>query len=433
MAGHSLIDTLKSLRGNVRGCVYTEPLWGIPFNLYAPYVSVYMLAFGLTDSQIGLITTLGLAFQIVWTLLSGSITDKLGRKRTTLIFDIISWSIPCLIWAVAQNFTYFVVAALINSVWRVTHNSWQCLLVEDTAPDQLVDVYSWIYIGGLLAAFVSPLTGIWIARFSLVPTMRGLYLFALVMMTAKFVIMNGMVTETRQGQVRMQETRGQPLLAVLRGSPAVLRQMLRTPATLFTMGLMAILGIGMLIRGTFWSILVTEKLGIPAEHLALYTFARSVVMILFFFLVMPRLRHMDVRKPMIVGFLGLLLGFGLLIYVPAGNYWLLMAATVIEACAFPTVSTLLDTLMVVTIEPRERARIMALFYSVILLFTSPFGWIGGWLSELNRTLPFVLCVALFAAGALLAWISTRLAPERLPTDETAQPEAQEAAPPASTE
>jgi hypothetical protein len=53
---HSSITTLRSFRGNARGCVYTEALWGIPFNLYAPYVSVYMLALGLTDGQIGLIT-----------------------------------------------------------------------------------------------------------------------------------------------------------------------------------------------------------------------------------------------------------------------------------------------------------------------------------------------------------------------------------------
>ena len=159
MSNRGLIHTLKHLRGNARGCVYTEPLWGIPFNLYAPYVSLYMLALGLSDAQIGLVTSIGTGAQVFWALLSGAITDKLGRRRTTLIFDIISWSIPTLIWAVAQNFTYFLVAALVNAVWRVTMNSWTCLLVEDTEPDQLVDIYSWIYIAGLLAAFVTPLAG----------------------------------------------------------------------------------------------------------------------------------------------------------------------------------------------------------------------------------------------------------------------------------
>ena len=187
MARHPLITTLRNLRGNVRGCVYTEPLWGIPFNLYAPYVSVYMLALGLTDSRIGLITSIGLASEVLWTILSGAITDKLGRKRTTLIFDILSWSVPTRIWAIAQDFTYFLVAAIVNSVWRITLNSWQCLLVEDTDPKLLVDVYSWVHIAGLLVAFVSPLAGLLVAQFSLVPTMRALYLLAFVMMTAKFL------------------------------------------------------------------------------------------------------------------------------------------------------------------------------------------------------------------------------------------------------
>jgi DHA1 family tetracycline resistance protein-like MFS transporter len=137
LPNHQLSTTLKNLRGNARACVYTEPLWGIPYNLYAPYASIYMLAFGLSDSQIGLITSIGLAVQIFWTILSRALTDKFGRKRTTLIFDILSWSVPCVIWALSQNFTYFLVAAIVNSAWRVPQNSWQCLLVEDTDPHLL--------------------------------------------------------------------------------------------------------------------------------------------------------------------------------------------------------------------------------------------------------------------------------------------------------
>ena len=131
MRNHSLITTLKSLRGNPRGCVYPEPLWGLPFHLYIPYVSIYMLALGLSDKQIGLIVSISWGFQVVLALFSGVITDKLGRRLTTLIFDIVSWSIPALISAVAQNFWYFLIAGIINSVWRITHNSWSCLLVED--------------------------------------------------------------------------------------------------------------------------------------------------------------------------------------------------------------------------------------------------------------------------------------------------------------
>jgi len=71
----------RHLRGNPRGCVYTEPLWGIPYNLYAPYISVYMLALGLSDQQIGLIVSITMTIQIGMMLVSGAVTDKLGRRR----------------------------------------------------------------------------------------------------------------------------------------------------------------------------------------------------------------------------------------------------------------------------------------------------------------------------------------------------------------
>ena len=236
------------------------------------------------------------------------------------------------------------------------------------------------------------------------PTIRGLYLLAFVMMTTKFVVMNRMVTETEQGIVRMQETRGQPLFAVLRGYPAVLRQLLHARTTLLTAGLMVVLSIYMVIRGTFWSILVTEKLQIPAEHLALYPFARSIVMLVFFFLAMPRLRGVEERNPMILGFLGLILSHVILISVPPGNYWLLLIATVIEACSMPLANTLLQKLIVVNVEAEERARIMAILHMGVILFTSPFGWIAGRMSEANRSLPFVLSIALFGLGALLTYL-----------------------------
>jgi DHA1 family tetracycline resistance protein-like MFS transporter len=232
LKNHSLITTLKSLRGNPRGCVYTEPLWGIPYNLYAPYVSIYMLALGLSDRQIGLIISISWGFQVLLALVSGVITDKLGRRRTTLIFDIVSWGVPTIISALAQNFWYFLIAGAINSLWRIAHNSWSCLLVEDTEPHQLVDIFTWIYIANILVGFVAPLAGLFIAAFSLVPTMRGLYIFAAVMFTGKAIVTYRLTEETRQGKIRLQETRGQSIWSAISEYRGILHDLLNTPRTL---------------------------------------------------------------------------------------------------------------------------------------------------------------------------------------------------------
>lgn len=403
MKNHSLINTLINLRGNPRGCVYTEVLWGIPFNLYVPYVSVYMLAIGLSEKEVGLIASIGAMVQVFFAIFSGTITDKLGRRLTTLIFDILAWSVPALISAIAQNFWYFLWAAIINSVWRITHTSWSCLLVEDAEPDQLVDIYSWIYIANLIVGFISPLAGFLISAFTLVPTVRGLYIFAAVMFTVKAVTTYLMTEETAQGKIRMHETRDQHIGSILVEQFGILGEIMRTPQTLYTAAIMLIFSIYNLISGSFWGVIVTKKMLFPNDSLAFFQFIRAVVMILFFFVVMPRLSKLHFKLPMTLGFVLFLVSQALLIMVPAQNYWLLGLSVFLEACSFATVSPLIDRITVVTIDAKERARILSILSVGIILFTSPFGWLAGSLSEINKDLPFVLNIILFGAGALLAY------------------------------
>jgi MFS family permease len=409
---HSLIATLKSLTGNPRGCVYTEPLWGIPFNLYSPYVSIYMVALGLSDKQIGSIVSISWGFQIIFALLSGVITDKLGRRLTTLIFDILAWTIPSIISAVAQNFWYFLAAGIINSIWRITLNSWSCLLVEDADPDQLVDIYTWVYIANQLVGFAAPLAGILIGIYSLVPTMRGLYIFAAIMFTLKAVVTYQMTQETAQGKIRLHETRHQSIFNLLSEYTGVLRNLLHAPQTLYTAGLMLVISISSIISGNFWAIIVTEKLHIPAQNLAIFPFVKSAIMLLFFFVVMPRINKLHYQLPLTIGFFGFVISQILLITAPVQGYFLLLVSVFLEACSFAAVSPLVDKMVVLTVDPKERARIQSLLYVGIILLTSPFGWIAGTLSEINKNLPFTLNIFLFMIGAVLAYLAGKASQER---------------------
>ncbi len=409
---HSLITSLRTFTGNPRGCVYTEPLWGIPYNLIAPYASVYMLALGLTDRNIGLVLSVSWGFQVFWALMSGAITDKLGRRKTTLLFDILAWSVPAVIWAFSQNIWWFLAAGIMNAIWRVTMNSWTCLRVEDAAHEQLVDIYTWIHISNLAAGFVAPLAGILVARYSLVPTMQALYLFAAVMFTLKAVFTYMMTEETTQGQARMVETREQSIFSVLGEYHGVVREVLQRPETLYTAGIMLITAIVGLINGSFWAILVTEKLNVPPENLSIFPFIKSAIALVFFFFVMPRLGKYDFKWPMFAGFLAFILSQLLLISAPEQGYVILVLSVFVEACAYAAVSPLLDKLIVLTIDPQERARVQSILYVGVILLTAPFGWIAGTLSSYNKNLPFLLNIVLLLIGAGLAWMAGRTAQKR---------------------
>ena len=55
-----LLTSLLALRGNGRACVYTEPMWGLSMMLVLPYASVFMLALGVKDEQIGLLASIAI-------------------------------------------------------------------------------------------------------------------------------------------------------------------------------------------------------------------------------------------------------------------------------------------------------------------------------------------------------------------------------------
>lgn len=160
-----------------------------------------MIELGLDDLQIGSIASIGLIVQVALALLGGAITDRLGRKLTTFIFDILSLSVPAVIWAVARDYRYFLAAAIFNGMWRITSTSWTCLMVEDTNPNHLVHFFSWIYIAGLVSAFFAPIAGLFVNRFGLVLAVRGLYLFAAVMIilgTTPFGWIAGSLSESNR-------------------------------------------------------------------------------------------------------------------------------------------------------------------------------------------------------------------------------------------
>ncbi len=371
-----------------------------------------MLALGLTETEIGLILSVSWFFQVFLALLSGVVTDKLGRRLTTLIFDILSWSVPALISAVAQNFWYFLAAGIINSMWRITHTSWSCLLVEDADQDQLVDIYTWINIANLIVGFVAPLAIVLIDVFSFIPTVRGLYVFAAIMFTLKAVMTYLWTEETAHGKIRLQETKDQSVFHIFGEYTGVLRKVLRAPQTLYTAAIMLVMSITELISGGFWSVLVSEKLQIPIGNLGIFPFIRSWTMLIFYFTVMPAIGRMHFKMPMTLGFLGYVLSQLVLVTAPRAEYGFLIVSVFIEACSLAVVRPLIDQMIVLTVEAKERARILSILSVGVILLTSPFGWIAGNLSTANKNFPFFLNIGLFIIGMALAYMAGQASQKR---------------------
>ncbi len=400
-----MVNTMLTLKGNARACIYTEPLWGIPYNLYAPYAAVYMRELGLTPSMIGLVASISLIVQFIFSLLSGVLTDKLGRRKCTLIFDIISWSIPMLIWAFAQNFYWFAIAAAFNGVWRVTVNSWGCLLVEDTPQEKIVSVFSLMYIAGLISAFFSPIAAYFVGVHDVVPTVRVLYGITFVMMTAKFLILFVYSKETQMGEKRLAATKNTSSLKLLWECKGVFLEMLKSKRLLITIAIMAVFQVIGTVNGNFWPLLVTSKLGIHEANLYIFSIVRSLIMLGCYFTIIPRISHIYIKKPMLTGWIMLIASQGILITLMQSNYiWAFLTVSIIlEAFAIAILNPLIDSMLYIHVNPEERARILGMVYASVQLIAFAFPTLIGLLADIDMRLPFYINLLLFFVGIFLTY------------------------------
>lgn len=400
---HPLFETLLDLRGNARACIYTEPMWGLSLNLCLPYATVFMLAFGMSDVQVGIVTSIYMFSQMIFAFLSGAIIDKLGRRKSTVVFDFLSWSLPCLIWAFSQGFWFFVVAAMLNGMMKITTVSWDCLLVEDAPKDKITHMYSWVLITGNLSALFAPIASIMVAKLTLVPALRILYINAFIIMTVKLLLLYKISKETSIGKIKREESRNMSWGEMLSGYKSALHKIRNSRGTLFAITISILVEIVSMLGMTFWQIIASRRIGVPDALLPIFPMARSILSIVLFFTVISLIKQTKLKWPLYLGFLSSIISCILLISISETGVWgyvILAVSLVFEALGLAILSTLRESLVAIHVDPEERSGIMALLQTIVMLVSIPFGYIGGLLSDISRILPFVLCIALLLLGIL---------------------------------
>lgn len=406
-----MISTLIHLKGNPRACMWTEPLWGIPYNLYAPYISLYMVGLGLTSAEIGYVTSISLVMQIFAAVLSGPLADKMGRRRCTLVIDLLAWTVPTILWTFSQNYLWFVAAALFNGLWRTTANSWGLLLIEGSDDELVMRCFSLAQLMGLLAAFFTPLSKLAVDAFGVVPTMRVLYGFACIMMTLKFYILFKIGTETEMGERRMRETKDQSIPELVLGCLDVFMRMIRENRMILTIGILSSYLVINTINSSFWAVFITKLMGITDGDVALYITFKSLIIMGCIFVIVPRIRFNRFKNPMLIGWGLFAVSQGLLLLAPYGaSIPLLISSVALEAIAVSMLSPLTDSLLFINADPEERARILGLIYGLMVMAAAAFPAVAGWFSKLSLAAPFWINLIMLLAGAMLTvalWRETR--------------------------
>ena len=398
---HPLIELLRHNKGNARTLILMEPLWGIPYNLIAPFATLYMYTQGITDVQIGLILSIAMFVQVFFSFFGGILTDKLGRKFTTMMGDFFGWGVACLVWAISDNFWLFLIAVLFNSFEQINQTAWFCLLIEDADSKDLVGIYTWANIGGLVAIFFAPLSGLFINNFTVVPVVRVLYLVFAINMIIKVIITYRHCKETRQGNIRITETKDTSVLQMLYEYKNLVPKVLMNREIMKVVSVSVILHITNTISTNFFSLYITQRLGIPDSYLAFFPILNAAVMLIFMIGIQHRLESVKFRVPMWIGLVLYATCSILLILAPIGSIPIIIIYVFVGAVASALVVPRKDALLQLNINPKERARINAMIMASTISFASPFGYFAGWLTSIDRRLPFVFTFIIFIVAIII--------------------------------
>ena len=401
LRNHVLAQTFRELKGNPKWSICTEPLWFIPYSLFMPFQTLYMRKLGLSSVEIGTTVTVGFILQMFCALIGGVITDKMGRRKATVIFDTLGWTVPCLIWAFSQNFWWFLTAAAVNAAFQITNTSWNCLFIEDCPPKHITNAFTLIQMCGMLSVFFSPLAVILVGKYDVVPVMRWLYFIAALSMLAKFLLLYYFGGETKVGKKRMEETKNLSYFSMMKGYGTVFLTMIKSGKMRLVVYFMALTNIIQIATTNFFSLYVTEELHLSDELVAVFPVIRTLVMLAFVIGLQNLFQKLRMKVSFLVGFFMYIASHLLLLLTPEKNLLLVMGYTILEAAAYAVIIPRKDALMAHYVEQKERSRIYALYNVLMIGISVPFGSLIGWMFEVNPGLPFLFNIALFGLCILL--------------------------------
>ncbi|MFS0856338.1 MFS transporter [Paenibacillus taichungensis] len=385
---------LQDLPRNPRYSILLEPVWAIPGTIVLFYAPLYMKEAGLSDIEIGLINSVNLYFAFIFQLFAGSITNKLGRKRTTLIFDLIAWSVPMFIWAFSQNFWLFLIAYLLNATSKFVTVSFNCLIIEDVEEHKRSKVFAILNMIITGAGVLTPIAGVVIADFGIVPTLASIYFVGGILMTVMFFIRNRYTDETTVGKELMgmhSQTRViQSLASSLRlfGKSFYKRRLL--PIVLIT-----VLSNLILQLNFFQVIFFKEQLKFNDQIISFIPVVTAVTVMLLYLVIIPRLKRRSEEKYVSFSIILSTVGAILFLLIPAGNIAMLFLTLIVLAAGNFILQTYRDSLLMNRLGTHEKADMFSAVQTVMTLTAIPSGYLTGLLYHYNPMLLFSVILVLY--------------------------------------
>lgn len=392
----SIRNYLGRLKGNSAVCIGAHPFWAIPYMFYTYYISLYLLEKGISDEQLGSLMVAGTAAATLFSFLAAPVVDYLGRRKATLIFDMLSSALPPLLYFFTESFPMALLAMVLFNANRIMSVAYYLVMIEDAEDEGRIVAFNFFNIISVVAGLLLPLGGLLVEGMGLLKAEKIFLLSSFVLMTAMILIRHRLLKETAVGKRARKRIReeGLSLKGLLKGLwmpyQDAFRFLLKNPvARAFTLA--NVFFCVYMNLGTNYSLYFVPYF---ADRMGMNTMESSILgsvyyggMLAAMVFINPLFGKKTLVKGILLSCVATLIGFALMIWVPGGVFPLALLATAVLALGYGSLKSSVEGALAVYTEGEYRSGI----YSLANLLSSGIG-----------VLVTALCAALY--GRFAGWL-----------------------------
>jgi MFS family permease len=354
--------TFFGLRGNAKICIALLPLWGIPYSFYYFYLSLYLREQGVVDAQLGLLMFALSAGSVLFSFITAPLVDRMGRRRSTLVFDLASSALPPLIFALSGRFVFALAGFLFMSANKTSSVGYYLLMSEDATDGERVTAFNLFNVIIVAAGVFIPAASGLVARYGIAATERAFLAISGVSMAVLALVRNRLVKETEVGRRVMERTRGERLSARAMAAPyaASLRYLARNPVAAAATAANVIFYVYYLIgtnNSLYFAPFFGDALGIGKAGAAALGSVYATGMLFAMLVVNPLARRLGVVRNSILGAAVNALGLAMLVAAPRGGFGWAVAAVASSSIGYGVLKSAIDAAIVVKTEGEVRSGI----------------------------------------------------------------------------
>lgn len=397
-----------TLKGNSLPLVKYDILWVLPIQFTMLYLRLFQREQGLTEVEIGTISSLQLVSQIGGALCGGYLAERWGRLRTVTWVDAIAWPLAFFVFASANSYISFMAGAILMGSVHLLVPSWLSLYIEKTPENRRPHLFAILHIPWFVASLLIPLSGLLVQRLGVSQTCRGVFAFSIfltifaVWYRGRFLRHADPPPKPFRFSIKEVEHLG---LTHWRAFKAIASRKQMLPFLLMQMlGLSA-----MTTLETFDFLYITDPMGvgISKSSIAMLPFFQGTTTLAMIFLVLPHVTDARMFRALFAGLSLMALATIIVLAAPRGAFPMIMLAYALGPAGFALFDPALSSYWSQLMNDRERARIIALTTVLALIVAVPVPTIAGALYEINPRGPLFMVLAFYAVNFMLVFRTAR--------------------------